>query len=54
MKGVNQMSNSQEKKEKHEEKKEEHSLKGTFVSVMLLGAFLIASWLGVWIIYLIR
>lgn len=48
------MSQSQEKEKKQEKKMEEHSLKGTFVSVMLLGAFLLASWLGVWVIYLIR
>ncbi|MFS8631073.1 MAG: cytochrome c oxidase subunit 2A [Bacillales bacterium] len=33
---------------------EEHDLKGTFVSVMILGAFLLVSWLGVWSLYLAR
>ncbi|HLR66283.1 subunit I/II of b(o/a)3-type cytochrome C oxidase [Virgibacillus alimentarius] len=30
------------------------SLKGTFVSVMLLGGFIILSWLGVWGLYISR
>ncbi|WEK54880.1 MAG: cytochrome c oxidase subunit 2A [Candidatus Cohnella colombiensis] len=33
---------------------EEHSLKGTFVSVMILGAFLIVSWLGVFMLFIDR
>lgn len=33
---------------------EEESLKGTFISVMLLGGFLIVTWVGVLILYLIR
>ena len=33
---------------------EEHSLKGTFAGVMLLGAFLIVSWLGVFLLFLQR
>ena len=32
----------------------EHSLKGTFAGVMLLGAFLTAVWLGVFVIFLQR
>jgi hypothetical protein len=35
-------------------KKNEPSLKGTFVSVLLLGAFLLVSWLGVFLLYLAR
>ncbi|WP_253286716.1 cytochrome c oxidase subunit 2A [Virgibacillus sp. MSJ-26] len=41
-----------EKKEVHKEKGNDY--KGTFMSVMLLGGFLILSWVGVWILYLIR
>jgi len=37
-----------------EETKEEESYKGTFVSVMLLGGFLILSWIGVWLLFLSR
>jgi len=37
-----------------EEEKEETSFKGTFASVMLLGGFLILSWLGVWLLFLSR
>lgn len=33
---------------------EEMPLKGTFVSVMLLGAFLVATWVTVFVIYLHR
>lgn len=32
----------------------ENSLKGTFISVMFLGGFLIVTWFGVWILYLSR
>lgn len=38
--------------DKHEHENED--LKGTFVSVMLLGGFIVLSWVGVWILYLIR
>lgn len=41
-------------KEVYEEETEEDSFKGTLASVMLLGGFLIVSWVGVWILYLIR
>jgi hypothetical protein len=30
------------------------SLKGTFVSVMLVGAFILLSWLGVWSLFIGR
>lgn len=43
-----------EEHEKDVEKEEENEFKGTFIAVMLLGLFLIASWVGVWILYLIR
>jgi len=33
---------------------EEHSLKGTFVSVMLLGGFLAVTWLGVFFLFISR
>lgn len=34
--------------------REEHSLKGTFVSVMMLGGFLVLSWLSVFILFIFR
>ncbi|MGM8365384.1 cytochrome c oxidase subunit 2A [Virgibacillus sp. W0181] len=37
-----------------DEDSKEHSFKGTFVSVMLLGGFLIVSWIGVWALFLSR
>lgn len=50
------MPNPQIKHPAAEKHKDEDSkdLKGTFISVMLLGGFLIISWAGVWILYLIR
>jgi hypothetical protein len=36
------------------QKPEDESLKGTFVSVMLLGAFLVVTWLGVLILFVSR
>lgn len=38
---------------KQSEEKEQ-GLKGTFASVMLLGAFIVVSWLGVFVLYLSR
>ncbi|MFD2045824.1 cytochrome c oxidase subunit 2A [Ornithinibacillus salinisoli] len=35
-------------------KKENPSLKGTFISVMLLGAFLILTWVGAFTLFLSR
>ncbi|WP_256759921.1 cytochrome c oxidase subunit 2A [Cohnella sp. WQ 127256] len=32
----------------------EESLKGTFVSVLLLGAFLLLTWLGIFILFISR
>lgn len=32
----------------------EVNLKGTFVSVMILGAFLIVSWVGIYILFISR
>ncbi|MGM8211578.1 cytochrome c oxidase subunit 2A [Virgibacillus sp. W0430] len=39
-------------KEAHE--KQETAFKGTFISVMILGLFLIVSWVGVWALFLSR
>lgn len=39
---------------KTNEKEEENELKGTFISVMLLGGFIIATWVGVWALFLSR
>ncbi|SET31716.1 Cytochrome c oxidase subunit IIa family protein [Salinibacillus kushneri] len=33
---------------------EEPNLKGTFASVMILGAFIIVSWISVFILYMYR
>lgn len=33
---------------------DKHSLKGTFTSVLLLGAFIAVSWFGFFILYLSR
>lgn len=33
---------------------EENEYKGTFVAVMILGLFLVVSWVGVWILFLVR
>lgn len=48
---------NQEKAETNREigrHQEETSLKGTFVSVMLLGAFVLMSWVGVFILFIER
>jgi outer membrane lipoprotein SlyB len=37
-----------------EKQQNEPGLKGTFAAVMLLGGFLIVSWLGVFILFLVR
>lgn len=34
--------------------KKEPPLKGTFASVLLLGGFILMTWLGVFILYLVR
>jgi hypothetical protein len=36
------------------EKEETNALKGTFISVMLLGGFIIVTWIGVWALFLSR
>lgn len=33
---------------------EESSLKGTFVSVMIIGLFIVVSWFGVWYLFMVR
>lgn len=35
-------------------KKKDYSLKGSFVSVLLLGFFIIISWAGVYAIFIMR
>lgn len=37
-----------------DEKQETNDLKGTFISVMLLGGFIIITWIGVWALFLSR
>lgn len=36
------------------ERKEQGELKGTFVSVLMLGGFVAVSWLVVFILYIVR
>ncbi|MBU7314170.1 cytochrome c oxidase subunit 2A [Paenibacillus oleatilyticus] len=36
------------------QKNEEEGLKGTFASVMLLGLFLLLSWFGVFVLFIVR
>ncbi|SDQ55529.1 cytochrome c oxidase subunit 2A [Virgibacillus salinus] len=35
-------------------KKESPDLKGTFISVMMLGLFILASWFGVYALFVMR
>jgi len=42
-----------EKIEKEQSGKE-HSLSGTFVSVMLLAGFIIITWLGIFVLFIVR
>ncbi len=37
-----------------DEKEEKNDLKGTFISVMFLGGFIIITWIGVWALFLSR
>jgi len=39
---------------KPDENKEEPALKGTFASVMLLGAFIVVTWIGVFALFMAR
>lgn len=41
-------------KEQTKEAGGEHSLRGTFASVMMLGGILIVTWVGVFLLYLAR
>ena len=48
------MAEKQLKQEEMSKKVEENNFKGTFISVMMLGGFIIVSWLGVWLLFLSR
>ncbi|MFD1018436.1 cytochrome c oxidase subunit 2A [Thalassobacillus hwangdonensis] len=48
------MPNAELKKEHAAHGKEEPKLKGTFISVMIVGALLILSWVGVFGLFLAR
>ncbi len=48
------MSKSQEKEQLTTEQQGDTDLRGTFFFNMLLGIFLVLSWLGVWAIYMSR
>jgi len=42
------------KQETPVKKSDEPALKGTFVSVLLLGAFIAVSWIGVFVLFIVR
>jgi hypothetical protein len=42
------------KKQEESQPSKETSLKGTFVSVMVLGAFLVVTWVSVFILFMVR
>lgn len=44
----------QPKEKQHVESQKEVDLKGTLVSVGILGLFIIISWLGVWYLFISR
>lgn len=49
------MAKHQESIEKQtRQQEEENHLKGTFMSVLFLGGFLVITWVGVLVLYLIR
>ncbi|MEC5422510.1 cytochrome c oxidase subunit 2A [Virgibacillus sp. C22-A2] len=48
------MSSVQERKPQTDTQKEEPNLKGTFISVMLIGLFIIVSWAGVFALFIGR
>ncbi len=48
------MSKSQEKEQLTTEQHDNSDLRGTLFFNMLLGVFLVLSWLGVWAIYMSR
>lgn len=39
---------------KEQEQKKEPALRGTFASVMLLGAFIVVTWAAVFVLFLVR
>ncbi|MFH5181659.1 cytochrome c oxidase subunit 2A [Paenibacillus sp. TAB 01] len=39
---------------KKQEQKKEPALRGTFASVMLLGAFIVVTWAAVFVLFLVR
>lgn len=53
MKGEKVMA-TPEKSEQQVEQLEEHDLKGSLVSVLFIGFIILASWLGVWYLFLVR
>lgn len=48
------MGNVQNRKMKSDTEKNEPDLKGTFISVMLIGVFLIVSWVGIYTLFMVR
>lgn len=43
-----------EKTEEQVQHHEEHDLKGSLASVLILGFIILAIWLGVWYLFLVR
>lgn len=41
-------------KEQQMERHEEFDLRGSFISVIILGAIILTSWLGVWYLFISR
>ncbi|MBY7143527.1 cytochrome c oxidase subunit 2A [Virgibacillus sp. NKC19-3] len=48
------MSRLQEKEPQQSPKKDTPNLKGTFISVMLVGVFILVSWFGVFLLFITR
>ncbi|MEG9297931.1 cytochrome c oxidase subunit 2A [Mangrovibacillus sp. Mu-81] len=48
------MTNPELNKKAHTKVEDQSSLKGTFTSVLLLGVFLVLSWIGVFILFINR
>ncbi|MFD1038642.1 cytochrome c oxidase subunit 2A [Virgibacillus byunsanensis] len=48
------MNSVEEKKSHPQPQKESPDLKGTLISVMLLGSFILISWFGVYILFISR
>jgi len=50
--GGDKMAN--DKKTNPKKQQEEHELKGTFISVLFVGGFILASWIAVFLLFILR